>query len=98
MKINDYSHLATTQSGAARTQEIGSAHRSGNAQKGQSASGDGDQVQLSNLSASIRAHNAESPDRTAHVARVAAAVQSGTYRVDAAAVSRGVINDAIVAR
>lgn len=99
MKINDSNQLAASQSSAARLQQA--AYSSGAARTQQPhdiSSASGDNVHLSSLSASIRAQNTESPDRSAHVARLAAAVQGGTYKVDAAAVSRGLVNDSISLR
>ncbi|MGH9667046.1 MAG: flagellar biosynthesis anti-sigma factor FlgM [Bryobacteraceae bacterium] len=100
MKINDSNQLAASQSSAARAQQTAYGSGAGRTQQPSdtSAAWTGDNVQLSSLSASIRSQSVDSPERSAHIARVAAAVQRGTYSVDAAAVSRGVVNDSISAR
>lgn len=59
--------------------------------------GHSDRVQLSNLGAALRDAAVEDPDRTAAVEAIRAAVESGTYRVDAAAVSRKIVEELRVA-
>jgi flagellar biosynthesis anti-sigma factor FlgM len=100
VKINDSNQLAASQSSAAQTRQTEYAAGTGRTRQTNDVShgGSGDNVQLSSLSASIRAQNADSPERSAHVARVSAAVQGGTYTVDPVAISRGLINDSISAR
>jgi anti-sigma28 factor (negative regulator of flagellin synthesis) len=53
-----------------------------------------DQVQLSTLGMRLAAE-AGTPEREAHVARIAALYQSGAYHVDAEAVSQRIIDDSI---
>jgi flagellar biosynthesis anti-sigma factor FlgM len=52
-----------------------------------------DEVQLSNLSEQIRAEDSSSPERMAHLQKLSAAIEAGTYRVDATAVSRKIIDE-----
>jgi flagellar biosynthesis anti-sigma factor FlgM len=52
-----------------------------------------DEVQLSNLSEQIRAEDSSSPERAAHLDKLSAAVDAGTYRVDAATISRKIIDE-----
>jgi flagellar biosynthesis anti-sigma factor FlgM len=61
-------------------------------QRGQSADGS-DSVQLSNLGTALRDLAAEDPDRAQAVQAIAAAVQAGTYQVDASAVSRKIVQE-----
>ena len=52
-----------------------------------------DEVQLSNLSAQIRAEDTNSPERAAQLEKLSAAIAAGTYRVDTAELSRNIIDD-----
>jgi flagellar biosynthesis anti-sigma factor FlgM len=52
-----------------------------------------DEVQLSNLSEQIRAEDSSSPERAAHLQKLSAAIEAGTYRVDATAVGRKIIDE-----
>ena len=55
-----------------------------------------DSVELSSLSEAVRAYTSASPERSQALAQIAQDVQKGTYQVDAAAVSRGLITDALI--
>jgi flagellar biosynthesis anti-sigma factor FlgM len=67
--------------------------RTGSASK--SATG-ADRVELSGLSGRVAsALKADSADRAAHVSRIAEAVRSGSYKVDAKAVSKALVSDAL---
>ena len=50
-----------------------------------------DEVQLSNLSEQIRAQNSNSPERAAHLEKLSAAIDAGTYRVDSTEISRNIM-------
>lgn len=53
-----------------------------------------DQVSLSDLSTALSAAQSHSPERSAYLERLSASVQTGRYEVNAAAVSRSIIEDA----
>lgn len=55
-----------------------------------------DSVQLSSLSAAVRAYTTESPDRASSLQQLGQDVQTGRYQVDAHAVTQGIINDALL--
>ncbi|HEY3742371.1 MAG TPA: flagellar biosynthesis anti-sigma factor FlgM [Bryobacteraceae bacterium] len=55
-----------------------------------------DSVQLSSLSAAVRAYTTESPDRASSLQQLGQDVQTGRYQIDAQAVSQGIINDAFL--
>lgn len=60
------------------------------------ASSDTDRVSLSALSERLReSASSGNPDRATHVDRLAAVAQSGNYQVDAMAVSRRIVDEAI---
>jgi flagellar biosynthesis anti-sigma factor FlgM len=97
MKVNDpnMGGLASTGLGKTnldRTQAAGGRRGAGSA--GAMEAG-GDQIQLSNLGQGIRALSSDSPERTSRVEQLAADVASGNYRVDAKAVSKGIVEDAL---
>lgn len=96
MRISDSNLSAVTTSAqqAAQAAAAGSAGRAGAAKAGTR----GDQVQLSDLSSVLKSLSAGSPERDARVSQLAAVHQAGNYRVDAAAVSRSLVNEAIAGR
>ena len=53
-------------------------------------------MQLSSLSEAVRAYTTASPERAQAIAQLGRDVQKGNYQIDARAVSRGVINDALL--
>lgn len=57
--------------------------------------GDGDQIQLSNLGQALQAEEPDSAERASRVAKLQSDVQSGRYEVDAEDLSRKLIDDAI---
>lgn len=84
--VNVTSTLKTTSA-----EKVGGAGRT----NGSSAAGVGsDEVSLSGLAKQIEGLQSDSPERLAKVARLEADVQSGTYRVDAGATARGIVEDA----
>lgn len=78
--------------GATRAVGPSGSNSSGSGQVSQS----GDSVELSGLSGRVSASlQADSASRAQKVNQVAAAVQSGTYQVDAKAVSKAIVNQAL---
>jgi flagellar biosynthesis anti-sigma factor FlgM len=96
MRISDSNLNAVTTSAqqAAQAAAAGAAGRAGVAKAGTRS----DQVQISDLSSALRALSAGSPEREARVDQLAAVYQAGHYRVDAAAVSRSVVSEALAGR
>jgi anti-sigma28 factor (negative regulator of flagellin synthesis) len=91
MRVND-SNLNAITTTANTQRSDGAASRAGGGKQGGGNSAD--QVSLSRLSSSLSA-SVDSPERAAHVARLAATYQSGNYQVNAQAVSQSVVGDAI---
>jgi flagellar biosynthesis anti-sigma factor FlgM len=67
---------------------------SGGPDNGQGANSH-DQINLSDLSQQLRSLETDSPERTEKVRALAAAFAAGTYQVDAAEVSRRIVDDSI---
>jgi len=99
MRIVDPNSLGNTlpvQTG--RTGETQSVHPSGKGGSvSKAGSGASDSVQLSSLSGRIsQSLETDSASRAHRVSQIAAAVQAGTYKVDASAVSRAIVDQSIV--
>jgi flagellar biosynthesis anti-sigma factor FlgM len=77
-----------------RTDKTGQAQADAAAAGGQTRER-ADQVQLSNLSETVRVLAGESPERTAKIERLARAVAAGAYHADPAAVGKRIIDDAL---
>jgi flagellar biosynthesis anti-sigma factor FlgM len=94
--INNPGNPALGQTGqAAETQSAGSSGK-GSATPSSSAPADG--LRLSPFAGSLsQVIRGDSPDRSQRVAQLTEAVQSGTYRVDAKAVSSRIVDYAIAA-
>ena len=95
MKINDANVAGLTSSGIGKAQETEQGARTRQGRKEEGASSSTDQVQLSGLSEALRVFQSESPERAAQVEKLSADVESGRYRVDAAAIGNNIINDSI---
>lgn len=98
MRVND-AHLnpAGAAAGPAKTQETGRAGRAaGGRERGAGVTGD--DVHLSELVRSLRSLAADSPERQAHLERIARAYVQGEYRVDASATADRIILDATLKR
>ena len=103
MKI-DQSHLQPGSgvggSGAAGTGALGNvngAQGGSGTQSGRGLRGHGnDSVELSGLSAALRGYSSESPERASALEALAKDVQGGRYSVDAKAVSRSIVNEALL--
>jgi anti-sigma28 factor (negative regulator of flagellin synthesis) len=102
MKIDPTSIPALTTSagsaltGAARPETRNAANSSTQIAEGNSK----DQVQISNLLESLRKAGAAadeeiSPERAAHLDKLAAAVQSGDYQIDAKELSSRIVEDTL---
>lgn len=57
--------------------------------------GNSDRVQLSSLSAALRDISEDDSGRTGEVQRVAAAVESGSYKIDPQTLGRQIIRDSL---
>jgi anti-sigma28 factor (negative regulator of flagellin synthesis) len=55
-----------------------------------------DSVELSSLSAAVRAYTTESPERASSLVQLGQDVQTGKYHVDSRAVGESVIEDALL--
>jgi anti-sigma28 factor (negative regulator of flagellin synthesis) len=96
MKIVDQSNLSPAQAPSAKSAvgvESGERREAGRA----AATGDGrDSAELSGLAGKIsQAVSKDSANRAAVVEQLRVQVASGTYQVDAAATSRGIVNDSL---
>jgi flagellar biosynthesis anti-sigma factor FlgM len=99
MRIDDNSNLANNALGqtdrAAETQSTSSSSR-GAAASASSSETDG--LQLSSFAGALsQLIQSDSTSRSQRVAQLTAAVQSGNYQVDAAAVSRAIVDHSIAA-
>jgi flagellar biosynthesis anti-sigma factor FlgM len=96
MKIYDQNLPGTSATESGRSQEAQRTGRAGGQAMGATASGGGDQVELSDtLNSLSRAVSSYSASRGAKVQALAAQYQSGTYRVDSRATSRSMVADAL---
>ena len=94
MKINDSNINGLASSGIGKAQETDAASR-GRGKTVGGADSSTDRVELSNLSASLRAEDAESPERSALIEKLAADYATGRYNPDPLEVSKKIIADAI---
>lgn len=88
MKITDSG--GSDVSGLNRTQELNASTATSTSRS--TGSGRQDQVSLSSLSSLLIAHQTNSPQHQARLAQLSAAFASGSYRVDAAALSSKIIS------
>ena len=95
MKINDSNVAGLGSQGIGKAQETEQGARVRQGRTGDGASSSTDQVQLSNLSETLRASESESPERAAHLERLSADVQAGRYHVDSAKLSKSIVQDSI---
>ncbi len=97
MKVNDSqtANLANVgASGVGKASETESLNRAQGTQPVGSGGAETDRVSLSNLSGTLRAAMAGSPEREARLEKLSAEVQSGRYHVDSATLSKDIITDA----
>lgn len=96
MKINPQLLNATNASQSGKAQET-TAATSGQGRGGAARTGSqSDQVSLSSLSNRLlELASMDRPERTARVEKVTSDVRSGQYKVDAAAVSKAMVHEAI---
>ncbi len=98
MRVYDTNHSAAA-AGSSSAQQTSRTESGGGKQPagGVRGSGRGDEVQLSAVGSGLAAQT-DPAEREARIQKVSALYQSGSYRVDAAAVSEKLVDDAIVAR
>jgi flagellar biosynthesis anti-sigma factor FlgM len=98
MKIYDLNLTGgAAATGAGRAQEAQKSNQSSNVNSG-AAGGVDDRVEFSSsLGRLSKALSAYGSARSSRVQALAAQYQSGTYRADAAAISRGMVSEAIAA-
>lgn len=92
MKINDSNVQSLGSNGIGKAAQV----EQGSKQLRQAGSGGNsvDQVSLSDLSSAISAAQGDSPDRAAYLEELSMQVATGQYRVDAQAISQGLLDDA----
>jgi len=96
MRIYDRNLTGTTAAESGRAQKVDHFETGS---PGRAAGSGGDRVELSSsLGRLARVLDATQSDRAAKVAALAAQYQSGTYRSDASALSRRMVDDAIDSR
>lgn len=97
MKVNESSLNQAAASHLGKARQTEAVTPGGPKKDGEAAAPLGsDRVQLSDLSGRLlKLLNTESPERAARFERLAAEVRSGRYEVDALAVSRRIIDDAL---
>jgi flagellar biosynthesis anti-sigma factor FlgM len=96
MKVNDpnlQGPSGLTSTGVSKPAQTGRSTSAGGAFAPTGDSGDG--VALSGLAQSLRRLDAESPERQAHVERLAKAYTQGNYQPDAEATAGGIIAEAM---
>jgi anti-sigma28 factor (negative regulator of flagellin synthesis) len=93
MRINDQNLIGISSSPLVRTPETETGNRQGRA--GGAGAAGGDQVQLSNLAGNLRSLSPETAERVAYLEKLSAEVRTGRYSVDAQAVSRSIVDDAL---
>jgi anti-sigma28 factor (negative regulator of flagellin synthesis) len=94
MKVTNQNLTGASTAGTSGAQEIQKS--GGGANSSAKTNAGGDSVQLSSTLASLsRAMESSSSSRQSTVQSLAAQYQSGTYKVDSAAVSRGMISAAL---
>src|ERR1043166_5198397 len=96
MRIHDRNLAGTEGAEAARTRETQKTEGTANAGNATVRNHDGDRVEFSNTLG--RLSQALNMDHTAHTAKLqalTASYRNGTYRPDAAAVSRGMVSEAL---
>lgn len=93
MKINDSNIPGLGPNGVGNTGGVGEGLQQPKG-AGQ-ASNSVDQVSLSGLSAAISAAQSDSPDRAAYLERLSADVEAGRYKVDAGALAKDIVQDAM---
>ena len=97
MRIVDTNQAGNTNPAqTSRTNGTRAVNPAGTKGSGSSVSPSGDSVQLSGLSGRVsEGLETQAATRAQRVNRIAAAVQSGTYKVDSKAISRALIDQAI---
>jgi hypothetical protein len=98
MKIYDWNQAGgSAAAGTGRTQETQPADRAAGARSGGTAGGGSDRIEFSDALGQLsRAMSQLGADRAARVQILAAEYQSGAYRPDATATSRGMVAEALL--
>jgi anti-sigma28 factor (negative regulator of flagellin synthesis) len=95
MKVTSQTSTGASTTGATSAQEIQKSSSGGYAASARSGAG-GDTVELSSTLGSLsRAMDSYSSSRANQVQALAAQYQSGSYRADSSAISRGMISEAL---
>jgi len=94
MRITNQNLTGASTAGASNSQEV---QKSGNSSASSATTGaGGDTVELSSTMGSLsRALQSFGSSRASLVQSLAAQYQSGTYQVDSAAISRGIVSEAL---
>jgi flagellar biosynthesis anti-sigma factor FlgM len=94
MRVTNQNLTGAASAGTSNTQDV---QKSGNSSSSSAtANAGGDTVELSSTMGSLsRAMQSFGSSRTSQVQSLAAQYQSGTYKVDSAAISRGMISEAL---
>jgi anti-sigma28 factor (negative regulator of flagellin synthesis) len=96
MKIYDQNPSGAAAAGTNRTQDVQQSDRSKGTQSSRSASEGGDRVEFSgSLGRLSKVLSTDQADRAGRVQALTAQYQSGTYRADSAATSRGMVGEAL---
>jgi anti-sigma28 factor (negative regulator of flagellin synthesis) len=96
MKVYDRNLTGTAPPEPSQTQEAERSGRSGGTDQTGGAVGGGDRVELSSTLGSLsRALSSYSSDRAGRVQQLAAQYLSGSYQPDTAAISRGIVQEAL---
>ena len=96
MRIYDRDLTGTASAEAGRSQETQKTDREPTTTSSQASSGTGDRVELSSGLASVsRALTSYSADRASKVQQLSAQFQSGNYHPNSAAISQGIVAQAL---
>lgn len=96
MKVTNQNSTSASTSGPGSAQEIQRSQTTTGASSTSKSNAAGDSVELSSTLGTLsRAMESYSSSRSSQVQALAAQYQSGTYKVDSAAISRGMISEAL---
>ena len=96
MKINDPNLSGASSTAANPAEQAAGAERGNRSPGSQSVGpGDADHVELSQLGASLRELQSDSPERAARLEELAAEVAAGTYNPDPAEVAVRMVTDSL---
>ena len=98
MRIPDNQATGVGAPGVNRTQATITPHSTNHPSSEKTGSGSSDQVQLSELVASLKAEDPGSPEREARIEQLRMQVAAGTYQPDAEKISEAMIDEAHTGR